>query len=428
MRWKWLALAACLGAPAAAWSEVPPVTVVQERAPMPYPADQGGRPLAFRTAKATFATPPARIGVLQQGVFCGKTGDILWTDRVYNLVSPGFGRVFRTELEKSGYPRVPRPADVIFETAADKEQEKQRAATALQVGMLVKDVAVNLCVRGTTTEGGSYMKVFWQVFAPDQQKVVFEATTEGSYQTQGSENLQAAEMFLRSYAMAVRNLLADPGLQDAVKNTPVVAAPPKAADAEMLHLAGAKAHAEGIKGGATLLRSAVATIVTDSGSGSGFFIGTAGHLLTNQHVVGAARFVKVRLATGRELLGEVVRSDRERDVALVKTEPSGVPPLAVRTGEANVGDEVYALGSPLGEKFNTTMTRGILSGYRTLEGIRYLQSDVAILPGSSGGPLLDERGAVIGMTVAGLGARGAAGMNFFIPIAESLARLNVVLD
>jgi serine protease Do len=82
----------------------------------------------------------------------------------------------------------------------------------------------------------------------------------------------------------------------------------------------------------------------------------------------------------------------------------------------------------LGERFNTTLTRGILSGYRTLDDKRYIQSDVAILPGNSGGPLLDSQGTVIGITVMGLGARGIAGMNFFIPIGEALAKLGVEVN
>jgi len=128
------------------------------------------------------------------------------------------------------------------------------------------------------------------------------------------------------------------------------------------------------------------------------------------------------------LLGEVLRSDKNRDVALIKTEPIAVHPIMISDSEPNVGEEVYVLGSPLGDKFNTTLTRGILSGYRTLEEKRYLQSDVAILPGNSGGPLLDAKGSVIGISVAGLGAKGIAGMNFFIPIGDALAKLNIELE
>jgi serine protease Do len=386
----------------------------------------------LKTAKVNFATPPARIGDLHEGLFCGKTGNIVWTDKVYRSFSPGLGRSFRTELEKAGYPVTAAPADTIFPVAPDKEQERQKAAAQLQVGMLVKEVAANFCYRGNTgTQGGAYLRIFWQVFAPDQQKVIFEATTEGSYQNAAMEGAAPPAFFLRAFAMAARNLLAEQGFYDAVANTPVAAqqqAAPAVSTEGVLKLAGSKVVAEGIKGHLTLLRSAVATIVTERSTGTGFFISSSGHLLTNQHVVGDSKFVKVKLPTGREILGEVVRSDRARDVALIRTEPVGIPPMPVRASDANVGDEVYALGSPLGDQFNTTLTRGILSAYRTLDNKRFLQSDVAILPGNSGGPLLDAQGAVLGITVAGLGARGMAGMNFFIPIGDALAKLSVELN
>jgi len=141
--------------------------------------------------------------------------------------------------------------------------------------------------------------------------------------------------------------------------------------------------------------------------------------------VGSSKFVKVKLSTERDLIGEVIRFDKSRDVALIKTEQIAVQPMAIRDSEPNIGEEVYVLGSPLGDKFSTTLTKGILSGYRTLKEQRFLQSDASILPGDSGGPLLDAQGSVIGITVAGLGAKGLAGMNFFIPISDALTKLGV---
>ncbi|MFJ3056251.1 trypsin-like peptidase domain-containing protein [Herbaspirillum sp. NPDC087042] len=109
-------------------------------------------------------------------------------------------------------------------------------------------------------------------------------------------------------------------------------------------------------------------------------------------------------------------------------EAPGVRPMPLRVDEPGIGEDVYALGSPLGDTFNTTLTRGILSGVRVLKDQEFLQSDVAILPGSSGGPLLDKSGQVVGITVAGLGAKGLAGMNFFIPLASAIDKLNLQLQ
>ena len=134
--------------------------------------------------------------------------------------------------------------------------------------------------------------------------------------------------------------------------------------------------------------------------------------------------LKVKLATGRELVGEVLQTNARRDVALVKTESAGAEPLAIRATEPNIGEDVYAIGSPYGERFSGTLTRGVLSGHRTLDTLRFLQSDVAVLPGNSGGPLLDADGRVVGIAVRALDA-GRANLNLFIPIQEALDVLAV---
>ena len=395
------------------------VRQAEERQPVPFAEGARGKPALLKTVKVRYESPPTRVGELQKGWLCSPAGDIVWNAKLFDLFSPYLRKTFRTELEKASYP-VPRVSDAIFE----EKKEKAPVAGELHVGALIKELSANFCTKGSDGAlGGVHMKLFWQAFSPEAQKVVFETTTEGSYQTETPEKIPAGEFFARAFAVATRNLLAEQGFHDAVAG----AAPPAeaAAPPERLRLKGVRPTDESLTSAITTLRAAVATVFGEVGSGSGFFVTQDGYLLTNQHVVGTTRFVKVRLASGRELVGEVVRADRGRDVALVKAEPPGVRPMPLRSGEPNVGEEVYAIGSPLGDKFSGTLTRGVLGGYRTLEDKRFLQSDVAILPGSSGGPLLDGKGAVVGITTMGLGARGIAGMNFFIPIGDALAKLGV---
>ena len=95
----------------------------------------------------------------------------------------------------------------------------------------------------------------------------------------------------------------------------------------------------------------------------------------------------------------------------------------MRTAAPQVGEEVYALGSPYGQTLSGTLTRGVLSARRVLEGVAYLQSDVAINPGSSGGPLIDAQGRVLGITQLG----NAQGVGLFIPIDDVLEKLALVL-
>ena len=128
--------------------------------------------------------------------------------------------------------------------------------------------------------------------------------------------------------------------------------------------------------------------------------------------------------TGRELVGEVVVTSSSRDVALIRTESSGFGGLPLKEILPMVGDRVFVIGSPMDEDLDGTVSAGIVSAFRTLDGLRYIQSDTNVLPGNSGGPMFDDKGNVIAMTVAGLFGTGS-GLNLFIPIAEAINALNI---
>ncbi|RCW51823.1 S1C family serine protease [Paenibacillus prosopidis] len=167
----------------------------------------------------------------------------------------------------------------------------------------------------------------------------------------------------------------------------------------------------------------VVMIETDDGSqGSGFLYNLDGDLITNAHVVAGSRKVKIKTADARELDGEVIGISTETDVAVVRVPGlAGTEPLQIsRDEKAEVGDEVLAVGSPLG--FQNTVTTGIISGLgRSFEIEPYLYSDLyqisaPIAPGNSGGPLVDQKtGEVLGINSAGY-EQGSIG--FSIPIAN----------
>lgn len=165
---------------------------------------------------------------------------------------------------------------------------------------------------------------------------------------------------------------------------------------------------------------AVVGVATQQGSGSGVLIRRDGILLTNNHVVANNRMVDVSLADGRHLQGQVLGTDPTVDVAVVRIPITDAP--VARLGDSDrlqVGQAAIAIGNPLG--LERTVTVGVVSAVnRSPRGIPLegglIQTDAAISPGNSGGPLLDSRGQVIGLNTIVITAPGATGLGFAVPI------------
>jgi serine protease Do len=176
---------------------------------------------------------------------------------------------------------------------------------------------------------------------------------------------------------------------------------------------------------------AVVSVARDEGSGSGIIIRQDGVIITNAHVVGDARTVRVGLADGRTLDGRVLGGDPSVDVAVVRVDASNLP--VAELGDADqleVGQSAIAIGNPLG--LDRTVTSGVVSAVnRTPTGIGLdglIQTDAAISPGNSGGPLLDSQGRVIGINTVVIRAPGSEGLGFAIPIGLAVDVTNQILQ
>ncbi|MBQ6143409.1 MAG: trypsin-like peptidase domain-containing protein [Clostridia bacterium] len=168
-----------------------------------------------------------------------------------------------------------------------------------------------------------------------------------------------------------------------------------------------------------------ADIISDPTSeGSGIVISEKGYIVTNSHVVGNSKQnnIKIVLNTGEEFSGKVLGYDSKTDLAVIKTDKTGLKAATFgNSDEVKVGASALALGNPLGLDFASSLTRGIVSAInRPASGgpkslVKYIQTDAAINPGNSGGPLINMRGQIIGINSTKIAVAHCEGMGFAIP-------------
>lgn len=164
--------------------------------------------------------------------------------------------------------------------------------------------------------------------------------------------------------------------------------------------------------------------IIQRGLGSGFIVSADGYIMTNAHVVDGATEVTVKLTDRREFRAKVVGSDKKSDIAIIKIDAKNLPVVSTGSAErVNVGEWVVAIGSPFG--FENTVTAGIVSAKaRSLPNdslTPFIQTDVPVNPGNSGGPLFNLSGEVVGINSQIFSESGGfQGISFAIPIDIAL--------
>lgn len=387
--------------------------------------------------KVTLAVDKIKVSILQGddiggnaiGWFCSNRQALVASENFIKSAGLYLSSVTTQELKRLGYPLAGKGKANAFDVDVS-------AAPDFRIGGILTELKQEVCTEPNRAEGWVVYKIDWALFSEKKQKVVYQASAEGlSFSKE-----KIPDLHKRAIVASLGNFLSSPAVLDALKaneGEPTAAAPAAsgataaapaepattAAAAPAVTLKGAAVPGGGALKNQAQLRNAVVTLETASGSGSGFFIDKSGHLLTNAHVVKGSKYARIKLQNGDKAVAEVVKVNEQTDVALLKTTLTDGDALALRSGPAlEVGSDVYAIGSPLGV-LNNSMTRGVLSADRVLQGKRVLQSDAAVTFGSSGGPLLDGDGRVVAITRGGVEA--GKGFNFFIPIDDALKALQL---
>ena len=353
------------------------------------------------------------------GIFCLPEPTRQWTGGAQEQKISPYMDVLRAEMQAAGF-KVDGDPDNVFEPTTSTSE--------LQLAAIISEVHLDFCQRligygNTELTGTATIDIEWQLYSTLQKSVRVKVKTHGEGHFPEVTKGGTTALIMAAFKSSVDQLIASDDFRKALAATPSEANGPATPSLETpIDLAGALAAKPRPVSDTT---GSVVVIFAGQAMGSAFLVSSDGMLITDAHVVGDAKYVKVRWPDGVEGLGEVVRSDKVRDVAIVKTDPRGRPPISIRHSPMQPGETVFAIGAPLDAKFQSTVTRGVVSAYRTFEGASYIQSDVSVNPGSSGGPLLDEQGEAVGITEGGFQVAGApSGINLFVPVVDALEFLN----
>jgi len=356
--------------------------------------------------------------------------------------------IFRDTMQAQGYDVTGDPGRLF-----DEQEDIMRSTYS--IGARITDIKIDLCrevnllgtPRGETGEASTTIE--WSVYDLLRRKNVYKTTTKG-YAKRRIPNHDGLPLLLEdSFAAAAHNVGADPAFHNLIfygeepQDAPGTYQDPYEEPALLfdtneqvviknkpLSHVSAEGHWDSIKHTAVLIQAG-------QGHGSGFFLTNRGHIMTNAHVVGDAARVRVVSSNKKhKMIAEVLRVDRKRDVALLKLEEIPdklrIHTLPIRTDKPRIGSTVFAIGTPTYKRLQDTLTKGIVSAHRmdARERQPYIQADVAIYGGNSGGPLLDEYGNLIGLAVSGYmrGDIPLDALNNFIPIQDGLEHLDIIVE
>ena len=442
---RFFLIALCAFVSACSFVDVPQPGLDKPFAKVPVDA----RPSPFRLSQLKHSLPlgskVAASSPRDLGVFCRGPYDYIPRSQVVKAIETSEMKLgFYDVMSALGY-------DVSDNPNIDFDADDDVLRSIYTISADIEDVQLDVCRQSSLIfgldqgyEGEAYVRVRWSVYDRLQRKTVLRTQSEGYYRADtpshegielllveafmaASHNLGAQEIF---YKLMVEgradqdSFVRDEAYEGLYQSDEAVDLPELPLATEALN-------------DAKMLQQNAVLILSGGGHGSGFFITEQGHILTNQHVVGNADRVRIEThGKKQKLMAEVLRRDKVRDVALLRVVdmPEGfVPTLRpVRTMWPAIGEDVFAVGAPrLNKDLQDTVTKGIVSAHRKknrFDQNSYLQSDVTIHAGNSGGPLYDRFGNIIAITVSGYDFSGIGlntGLNNFIPIGEALEVLEI---
>jgi serine protease Do len=349
--------------------------------------------------------------------------DTRYPEQVMGSSRGGLRVLFHALLRGQSYSVTDTKASVFANQAVDLPE--------LSIAALVTRAVFKECVTARSNPRLSFnntdLTVKWQVFDNLQRRILYTVETTGvnkAYDEAPVADGRSASMD-KAFISAATKLLSQAEFRQVMAPADDMSND-RAVVATNVSLVVGNQSSGFLDQSQSLQHSAV-TVRTAGGHGSGFYVSADGYVITNAHVVGNAKRVLV-ISGDAEHYAEIVRKDLGRDVALLKIiNDVTVKPLSISQDVVRIGETVYVIGTPLSEELSFSVTRGIISGKRESNGMPLLQTDAAINHGNSGGPVVNEYGNVIAISVSGIFSKdgGSLNTNFLIPIDSALVALGI---
>ncbi|WP_334128898.1 S1C family serine protease [Sneathiella sp.] len=343
--------------------------------------------------------------------------------------STELGEIFYEVLNTNGFNVAGDPRDLFG-------QSRSVSSAEYLVGASITKISSNFCQvhhwwDGRPLDeysGEMFVDVDWTVFSTLTQREVMKVETSGYYKQVEPKKDTVILTFHNAFAGAVESFIASNEFRKVALKEDSATSMLQGFQGNALPLSLPVVSADSIESKLNTVLAAVVTVRSGMGHGSGFIINEDGYILTNAHVVNESSKAAIILNNGLEVIGDVIRVSEQRDVALIKVPLRISAPLPIRKKQAELLEKIYVIGSPLREGLQSSVTAGIVSAHRNSSdsATSYIQSDAATSPGNSGGPLLDQNGNVMGISVAKVTGKAAEGINLFIPILSALDALKII--
>jgi len=317
------------------------------------------------------------------------------------------------ELRKYGY-NVMGGDDLLFDSDESGKAEYLLGAT-------LTGLSIDAFGKNDLQEAAAKATVEWSLYDNLEKKVVLKEVTTGT----GSSETASDQSIKRAFASSLKALLAEEQFVNVVRKSPKAAWQDDTSSNGPFTLERCSPLDLTLPANISDVMNSVVLIKVGGQSGCGAIVSVDGHVITAAHLVTAVEKVSVALKSGLVLDGDVVAIDVPQDIGMVKLPGSGYRCLAMASQPAGIGTDIYAIGAPISEELSFTVSKGILSGIREINGFAYLQTDAGLNPGNSGGPLLSTNGEVLGIVSWKVASVGVEGIAFGVPSDVIVERLQL---